>query len=49
MNKKELVRNVLAIGIGVPALVYFANVTNWQAALALFLAIFANNISQDNQ
>ena len=37
---------MISTGIGVPALVVFGYYTNWEAAVALFVALWANNLSQ---
>ena len=38
--------HIFAVLIGVPALLWFGELTNWQTAVALFCVLYANNLSQ---
>lgn len=35
-----------AVVIGIPAIVWYGTLTNWETALALFAVLYANNLSQ---
>jgi len=47
-KKWKIVKDVISLGVGIPSWIWFWYATNWQAAIALFLVLFANNASQDN-
>jgi hypothetical protein len=44
--KRMLLEHKLGIIIGIPAFGWFVTLTDWKTGLALFLVLYANNLSQ---
>lgn len=44
MSKQDAVRYTLAALIGIPSTFWFVSLTSWQAAIAVLLMLWANNI-----
>jgi len=45
-KEKMKARDIVALIVGVPSFIWFGYTTSVEAAIALFLLLFANNLSQ---
>jgi len=46
---KQIERSIIAILMGVPALIVFGYCTRWEAAVALLFILWADNIDKVNK